>query len=157
MLFLITFSVLYGTVPLTEKVIEKALADYIPIVNLKYICSIKNSDDKIVGFGVLVPSIAKALKKSNGHMFPFGIFRMLKALQGKNDTLEMFFVAVAPEDQSKGIPAILINEMYKQCVKNGVKILETGPELETNANVQGMWKTFDTRRHKRRRCFIKSI
>ena len=30
-------------------------------------------------------------------MLPFGAIRMLKALKGKNDTLEMFFVAVDPE------------------------------------------------------------
>ena len=153
----IAFSKLYGTVPLTEKVITKAINDYIPLVNLKYICSIKDAEGNIVGFAVLVPSIAKALKKCNGKMFPFGVFPLLKALKGKNDTLEMFFIAVKPEHQSKGIPALLINELAKICYENNIKICETGPELETNIDVQGMWKTFDTRQHKRRRCFIKEI
>lgn len=151
------FSVLYGTVPLTDAVIKKALADYIPIVNLKYICSVKDREGKIVAFAVLVPSIAKALKKSNGRMFPFGIFRMLKALKGKNDTMEMFFVAVKEEHQSKGTPAIMMNHLIKVCIENGVKICETGPELEVNEAVQAMWKGFDVRRHKRRRCFKKGI
>lgn len=151
------FSVLYGTVPLTDAVIKKALADYIPIVNLKYICSVKDREGKIVAFAVLVPSIAKALKKSNGRMFPFGIFRMLKALKGKNDTMEMFFVAVKEEHQSKGTPAIMMNHLIKVCIENGVKICETGPELEVNEAVQAMWKGFDVRRHKRRRCFKKEI
>ena len=110
-----------------------------------------------MGFAVLVPSIAKALKKCNGKMFPFGVFPLLKALKGKNDTLEMFFIAVKPEHQSKGIPALLINELVKICYENNIKICETGPELETNIDVQGMWKTFDARQHKRRRCFIKEI
>lgn len=151
------FSVLYGTVPLTDAVIKKALADYIPIVNLKYICSVKDREGKIVAFAVLVPSIAKALKKSNGRMFPFGIFRMLKALKGKNDTMEMFFVAVKEEHQSKGTPAIMMNHLIKVCIENGVRICETGPELEVNEAVQAMWKGFDVRRHKRRRCFKKEI
>ena len=51
-----------------EKVITKAINDYIPLVNLKYICSIKDAEGNIVGFAVLVPSIAKALKKCNGRM-----------------------------------------------------------------------------------------
>lgn len=151
------FGKLYGTVPLTNKVIEKAIADYIPLVNLKYICTIKDRDDKIVGFGALVPSIAKVLKKSNGKLFPFGIFRMLKALKGKNDTLEMFFVAVDEIHQKKGLPAILIDQILQMCIDNGVKICETGPELEQNEAVQSMWKTFNARRHKRRRCWIKEI
>ena len=153
----VAFSKLYGTVPLTDKVIEKAISDYIPLVNLKYICSVKDAEGSIVGFAVLVPSIAKALKKCKGKMFPFGIFPLLKALKGKNDTLEMFFIAVEPEHQSKGIPAILINELARVCYENKIKICETGPELETNNDVRGMWKTFDARQHKRRRCFIKEI
>lgn len=151
------FSVLYGTVPLTDKVIDNAINDYIPIVNLKYIVSIKDGQGKIIGFGVLVPSIAKALKKSNGRLFPLGIFRMLKALQGKNDVLEMFFVAVKEEHQKRGIPGIMMNHLLKVCIENGVKYCETGPELETNISVQSLWKSFMTRQHKRRRCFTKEI
>ena len=151
------FSVLYGTVPLTDKVIDNAINDYIPIVNLKYIVSVKDNLGNIIGFGVLVPSIAKALKKSNGKLFPFGIFRMLSALQGKNDVLEMFFVAVKEEHQKRGIPGIMMNHLLKVCLENGVKYCETGPELETNISVQSLWKSFTARQHKRRRCFTKEI
>ena len=151
------FSVLYGTVPLTDKVIDNAINDYIPIVNLKYIVSVKDNLGNIIGFGVLVPSIAKALKKSNGKLFPFGIFRMLSALQGKNDVLEMFFVAVKEEHQKRGIPGIMMNHLLKVCLENGVKYCETGPELETNISVQSLWKSFTSRQHKRRRCFTKEI
>ena len=153
----IAFSKLYGTVPLTPEVIKHAIDGYIPVVNLDYICSIKDKDGKIIGFGVLVPSIAKALKKSDGKMFPLGIFRMLRALNGKNDTLEMFFVAVHPDFQSLGLPAILIHELAKKIIGNGVKYCETGPMLETNTAVHSMWRHFEKRQHRRRRCYIKNI
>ncbi len=151
------FGKLYGTVPLTDKVISKSIEDYIPLINLKYVCIIKDKENNIIGFALLVPSIARALKKSNGRMFPFGVFRLLRALQGKNDTLEMFLVAVSEEYQKQGIPAIIITTILDMCIKNGVKICETGPELEHNEAVQSMWKTFNTRHHKRRRCFIKEL
>ena len=153
----IAFSKLYGTVPLTPEIIQHALDGYIPLVNLDYICSIKDKDGKIIGFGALVPSIAKALKKSNGKMLPFGIFRLLKALKGKNDTLEMFFVAVHPDYQVQGLPAILINTLTPKIMANGVKFCETGPMLETNAAVHSMWRHFEKRQHRRRRCYIKKI
>ncbi len=153
----IAFSKLYGTVPLTPEVIKHAIDGYVPVVNLDYICSIKDKDGNIVGFGVLVPSIAKALKKSDGKMLPFGVFRLLKALNGKNDTLEMFFVAVKPEYQSLGLPAILINTLAKKIIENGVKYCETGPMLETNTAVHSMWRHFEKRQHRRRRCYIKTI
>ena len=152
------FSVLYGTVPLTDEVINKTIKDNIPMINLKYVMTFKDNNDEIVGFALLVPSIAKALKKSNGKLLPFGMFRMLKALTGKNDTLEMFLVAIKPELQKKGLPILLLNEMLNVCIENGVKYCETGPELETNKNVHSMWRNFeDVRQHKRRRCWIKEI
>ncbi len=151
------FSVLYGTVPLTPEVIKHAVDGYIPLVKPEYICSVKDASGKIVGFGALVPSIAKALKKCDGELFPFGILRLLKALKGKNDTLEMFFVAVEPSYQSKGVPAIIIDTLTEVLIQNGVKYCETGPQLETNGAVHSLWGQFEKRQHKRRRCFVKEI
>lgn len=151
------YSRLYGTVPLTEDIIRSTIDAYIPLVNMDYICAIKDSEDKIVSFGIMVPSIAKALKKSNGKMFPFGIVRMLRALRGNNDTLEMFLVAVNPELQARGLPALLINELLKKSIDNNVKYCETGPMLETNTKIHSLWRHFDKEQHKRRRCFIKQI
>lgn len=153
----IAFSKLYGTVPLTPEVIKHAIDGYVPVVNLDYVCSIKDKNGSIIGFGVLVPSIAKALKKSDGKMLPFGVFRLLKALNGKNDTLEMFFVAVHPDYQAQGLPAILISTLAKKIIENGVKYCETGPMLETNTAVHSMWRHFEKRQHRRRRCYIKAI
>lgn len=153
----VAFSKLYGTVPLTPEVIKNVIDGYIPLVNLDYICSIKDKEDRIIGFGVMVPSIAKALKKSNGKLFPLGIVRMLGALKGKNDTLEMYFVAVDPQYQAQGVPAIIITTLLKNIIANGVKYCETGPMLETNTAVHSMWRHFEKRQHKRRRCYIKEI
>ncbi len=153
----VAFSKLYGTVPLTPEIIKHTVDGYVPIVHLDYICSIKDKDGNIIGFGALVPSIARALKESDGKLFPLGIFRMLKALKSKNDTLEMYFVAVHPDYQSKGLPAILISALGKKIIENGVRYCETGPMLETNGAVHSLWQHFDKRQHRRRRCYIKSI
>ena len=150
-------SVLYGTVPLTDAVIKKAIDDYIPIVNLDYICSVKDKDGRVVGFSVMVPSIAKAVKRSNGKLTPLGIIRLLGALKSSNDTLEMYFVAVRPECQMCGVPLIMMNAQLESLIKNGARYCETGPMLETNKAVHGMWRYFDKEQHKKRRCYIKSI
>ena len=153
----VAFSKLYGTLPLTYKVIKNAIDGYIPLVNLDYICSVKDKDNKIVGFSVMVPSIARALKKSNGKLLPLGIFRMLRALKGKNDTLEMYFVAVDPEHQLHGVPILMIKTLLEKLIQNGVRYCDTGPMLETNGAVHSMWRYFDKRQNKRRRCYVKAI
>lgn len=153
----LAYSKLYGTVPLTKEIIQNTIDSYIPLINLKYVCAVKDNNDKIVAFGIMVPSIAKALKKSNGKLLPFGIVRMLKALKGKNDTLEMFLVAVEPTLQTKGISALIINTLLKVLIENEVKYCETGPMLETNTAIHSLWKHFEKEQHKRRRCYIKNI
>ena len=153
----LAYSKLYGTVPLTEDIIRSTIDGNIPLVNLDYICAIKDNEDNIVSFGIMVPSIAKALKKSNGKILPFGIVRMLRALRGKNDTLEMFLVAVDPTLQAQGLPAILIDALLKKLIQNGVKYCETGPMLETNTKIHSLWRHFEKEQHKRRRCFVKQI
>jgi hypothetical protein len=65
----------------------------------------------------------------------------------------MFFIAVKPEHQAKGVPAIIMNYMLNVLIENKVKYCETGPELENNEKVQSMWKSFNATNHKRRRCF----
>ena len=153
----VAFSKLYGTVPLTPAVIKKAIDDNVPLINLKYVCTVKDKNDDIVAFALLVPSIAAALKKSGGKLFPFGIFRMLKAMNGHNDILESYFIAVRPDLQSKGLPAIMMSHMLEVCLENKVKFIETGPELEDNEEVQGLWKNYNARRHKRRVCWTREI
>lgn len=153
----LSYSKLYGTVPLTDEIIKSSIDSYIPLVNLKYICAVKDANGKIIAFGIMVPSIAKALKKSNGRLFPFGAVRLLRALKGRNDTLEMFLVAVEPSYQSQGIPALIIHTLLEHLIENGVRYCETGPMLETNTAVHSLWRHFDKRQHKRRRCYIKEI
>ena len=50
-----------------------------------------------------------------------------------------------------------MNEMTKNAMKNGVISAETNVELETNTQVQAIWKHYNARQHKRRRCYIKTI
>ena len=153
----LAYSKLYGTVPLTPPIVEKTINDFVPLVNMKYICGVKDENGKIVAFGFLLPSTVMARKKSSGRLLPLGIFRLLKALKGKNDTMEMYIIAVDPELQSHGIPVLIINTLVERLIENGVKICETGPMLETNTAVHSLWSYFDKRQHRRRRCYIKSI
>ncbi|MDD3191652.1 MAG: GNAT family N-acetyltransferase [Bacilli bacterium] len=147
------FAKLYGVVPLTDKIIEKSIKEYVPLVNLDYVFVIGDKEGKVIGFGLMLPSIAMALKKSNGHLFPFGLLRMLHALK-TSDILEMYFIAVKPEFQNMGVNALIISEAIKACMKNNAKFAETGPELENNNSVQDQWKSFQARQHRRRRCYI---
>lgn len=152
----ICYAPLYGTVDLTDKQIKRYSKKFIPLLNPKYACFVADENDKLVAFGVSAPSMAEAVKKSNGRMLPLGFIRMLRALN-KNDAVDMFLIAVRPDLQKTGANAMLLYELLKSCNKNGIKYAETGPMLETNAKVLSQWKAFEKEQHKRRRCYIKNI
>ena len=137
--------------PLTEKQIDMYISQYFKLIRHEYICVILDGEDRVAAFGVTVPSLAKALRKSWGRLVPFGFFHLLRALQ-KNDTAEMCLIGVRPDLQGKGVNALLMHEFNKTFLRNNILKAETNPELESNNRVRGQWRFFDARQHKRRRC-----
>lgn len=147
---------LYGTVPLTEKQIETYVKQYFGFISPEFVPIVVDQNNRMVAFGIVMPSLSKALQKAHGELLPLGFYHILRALK-KNDRADLYLVAVRSEYQGKGVNAILMNQM--QQVFNRLKItkVETNPELETNTNVQGQWKYYERRQHKRRRIYIKSL
>jgi ribosomal protein S18 acetylase RimI-like enzyme len=147
---------LYGSVPLTPKQVDAYITQYFGFVTPDFVPMVYNEKNEMVAFGVALPSLSRALQKSHGRLFPFGFISLLSALK-KNDRADLYLVAVKSEYRGSGANAILMNKMYEVFQKMGVKKIETNPELETNHLVQGQWKYFETRQHKRRRIFIKRL
>ena len=127
------------------------------MVNVKYLTMVFDQDDNMVGFGLAVPSMAHASKKSHGRLFPFGWARVLRAPFSKPETLELFLVGALEKYQKVGVPAVLIHSMFAQAIKDGIKYAETGPMLEDNKKIHSVWRKFDKIQHRRRRCWIKSL
>ena len=152
----VAYAPLYGVVELTDRQIEKYTNKFLPLVDPDFCCLIVDDNDKLMGFGVGAPSVANAIKKSNGRLFPFGWAGVLRALK-KNDTLDLFLIAVRPELQKSGLNGVIMEHLFTGCNKHGIRHAETGPQLETNTKVHSQWKMFNIQPHKRRRCFIKKI
>lgn len=152
------YSPLYGYSPLTNKQIEQYIKMYLPLVNRDMIALITDKNGKLVGVGISIASLAVALQKAKGRLFPFGWFHILKALFIKRPTrLDFLIVAIDPEYQGKGVNAMIINEILPNYVKMGFKDVETNPELEENNKVQAQWELFEKEQHKRRRAYKKEI
>ena len=152
----ICYAKLYGTVPFTDAQVKKYADKFIPMINPELACFVLDEQDNMVAFGISAPSMADALKKSGGRLFPLGFIDVLKALK-VNDTLDLFLIAVHPDYQNKGVNAIVMNHILRGCHKMGITKAETGPQLELNDKIQNQWSLFNYTNHKRRRCWIKKI
>jgi GNAT superfamily N-acetyltransferase len=153
-----SYAPLYGFAPLTDKQIDYYINMYIPMLRYDLVTIIvREEDNKVVGFGISLPSLSKALQKAKGKLLPFGWFHLLKTFKSKPKVIDLYLTAVLPEYQSKGVNALLFNDLIPVYNRNGVVYAESNPELETNSAVQAQWDYFKREHHKTRRAFIKSI
>jgi GNAT superfamily N-acetyltransferase len=150
------YAELYGVVPLTEKQIQYYTKQYFSFIRPDFVPLILNKEGKLVAFGVTMPSLSDALQKAKGSLLPFGFVHILKALK-KNKIADLYLVAVSKDLQGKGVNALLMHELNKAYIRNGIRYAETNPELELNTKVQSIWEHFDAEQHKRRRAFIKHL
>lgn len=148
---------LYGYSPLTPRQINYYIDMYLPMLRLDNVCVIVDKEDKLIGVGISMPSLTKALQKSGGKLFPTGWIHLLKAMKGKNDTVDLLLVAVKPEYQGKGVNALLFTDLIPAFINNGYKWAESNLELADNESVQQQWKFFERRLHRKRSVFRKPI
>lgn len=148
---------LYQYSMLTERQIEYYIDLYLGLLNLDLLTLIVDRDDRLVGVGICMPSMSKALQKSKGKLFPTGWLPLLKGLKGKNDRVDLLLVAVHPDYQNKGVNALLFQDLLPHFMRNGYRWAESNPEMETNSKVQSQWEYFNTRQHRRRRSYTKKI
>jgi len=150
------YAKLYGTYVLTDGQIDGYIKQYLGFFDHRFTKIVVDKDDKLVAFGISMPSLSKALQKARGSLFPLGWFYLLRAL--KNPTaIDMYLIAVRPEYKNRGVIAFLMTSLAESCIQAGVKTAETNAELETNHEVQSIWKDFERRQHKRRRAFKKAL
>jgi GNAT superfamily N-acetyltransferase len=150
------YSHLYGTVPLNDKQKQAYIDQYFGFVSLDLIPILLDEHEKMVAFAIIMPSLSKALQKSQGRIFPFGWYHLLRALK-KNTLGDLYLIAVKSEYRGQGLNAAIMHRANLALNNHGISVVETNANLETNTNVQGQWKLFEKRQHKRRRCFIKHL
>lgn len=153
-----SYSPLFGYSPLSEKQIDQLVNTYMPLVDLRMQSLILNEADELVGVGISMPSIVRALQKARGQLFPFGWWHLLKALKWKHeDGVELLLIAIRPDYQSKGVNALIFNDLIPVYKAMGFKWAETNPQLEDNFQSQAQWEYLNPIVHKRRRCYKRNI
>lgn len=148
---------LYGFVELTPKQIDYYVNMYLDLLRLEDVCVITDKNKELVGFGISIPSLSKALRACDGKLFPTGWYHLLKAIRGHSDVVDLMLVAIKPEYQGKGVNALLFSKLLPNYIANGYKFAESNVELEGNENVQKQWEYFERRQHRRRRAWGKNI
>ncbi len=153
-----TYSSLYNFTVLPKKMVDKYVGFYLGVLDLKFVSLVEDKDHNIVGFGVVMPSITRALKKCNGKLFPFGWFHILRAMYWKyEENFEMLLIGVKPEYQKKGVNSIVFVDLMKELLKGGFVYGESNAELESNLDIRSQWGDLEVKECKRRRVYKKAV
>jgi GNAT superfamily N-acetyltransferase len=147
---------LYSVVLLSDAQVRYYTKAFFGFIDHEYVKLIVDVDGRVAAFGISMPSLSHAMQKTRGRLFPFGFIPVLRALR-INDRLDLLLTAVRPDCQNKGLGAVLMLETWKSASARGVRLAEAGPQLETNPKVRAQWANFDSRQHRRRRCFVKAL
>ena len=147
---------IHGFSELTPTQIDALKKQFIPLLKLKFVSVVLNAENKVVGFGLCLPSLSKALQQSKGNLFPFGFLHIQKALRG-NGTIDSLLIAIHSDYRKKGVNSMIFNDVGNSMIADGIKYLETTRMLEHNLFIQNLWNKFEMRNHKRARCYFKKI
>lgn len=153
-----TYCVLYGYSLLSEKQIDQFVGTYLSLIDARMLTFIEDEKGDLIGAGISMPSLAKALQKCNGELFPFGWWYLLKSMFWKKpDSLDLLLIGVRPDYQKCGVPTLLFTDLIKTYNKLGFRYAETNACLESNTKVRALWEPFDNEQHKKRWVFGKEF
>ncbi len=163
-----TFSEIYGFVPLAQDEGEKLIKEYLRIIDphfVKFLYKIPKEEigreidpnqDEIVGFIAGVPDITEGIQKAKGRILPFGIFKILAARKN-TDQLDLLMAGIKEKYRNRGLSALFAVNIINDANKLGYDHIDTHTELEFNKNVHSEWDRFESREYKRVRVFKKEL
>ena len=150
---------LYGYSELDEEQMRWYADRFLQMLDHNYLSAAENKEGEIIGVGVCMPSLSRAVQKAKGKFFPFGWWHLAKELWIKKNhqILDMLLIGVLPEYQEKGANALFFAKMIPFGIEHGFEWAETHPQLEDNLAGQMQWKNLDCCIHKRRAVFAKEL
>lgn len=153
------YAPLYGYSAFSDRQIDDFARKFVPLLDKRLAAFVLDENDELVAGALTMTSIARALQKARGRLFPLGWWHIIKALKIKRPQIvEFLFIAVKPEYQNKGINAVPFTILNPTMVDMGFKLAESNPELVDNSKMQSQWSYYGGVKIVRRRAvFFKTI
>jgi GNAT superfamily N-acetyltransferase len=145
----------WGHVPFTDKEIHRLTYELVKVVvpELSLIAE-KNGDP--VGFTFSTYDANVAVKKINGHLFPFGFIEMLRALK-RTDRFRLILMGVLEEYRGRGIENALYMTVAKNGLDMGFRELEMSLVVESNTPMVRIMEKLPVDIYKTYRLFTKKL
>lgn len=141
----------WGHIPMTDKELEHMVKKLKPVI-VPELVLIAESNNGPVGFMMFLPDLNYVLKKINGKLFPFGIFKALWYSR-KIKNVRLLLLGIKEGFRRRGVDSLLFIEGLKVLHKIGYEKMELSWVLEDNYPVQRIIETMQGRLYKKYRIY----
>ncbi|MCX6326856.1 MAG: hypothetical protein NT144_09470 [Bacteroidia bacterium] len=133
-----TFMEIYGFVPLNDNEKTDFAARYLPILDPKFIKVIE-TEGELVGFAIGMPDFSKGIRRANGKLLPFGIFKILRESK-KSKKLLMMLGGVKKAYRGKGLDVLMGVKILQSGINHKMDMIDSHLVLENNTKMRSEWE-----------------
>jgi len=145
----------WGYTPVTREEAEAIAHDLKPIIHARGVLFAEDSNGQPIGFAIALPDINALLKGLNGHLFPFGLFKLLFGLPRLRN-YRLFALGVIPEYHGKGIDSLIYRALYESLYTPDIWI-EINYVLEDNVPMNNAIRKLNAKPLRTYRIYQRSI
>lgn len=146
----------WGFVPLTDAEIMHLAKELKPIVDPQLVI-IAEIDDEAVGFALTLRDFNQALRRINGRLFPFGLFKLLYYSHRIDAARVMILGVIKKYQKMRGLGSLLYERTFDNGTKMGLKWGEFSWILESNHAMRSAVEAVGAQVYKTYRIYEKSL
>jgi len=150
-----SFGEIYGFVPMDEIEMQEMAKKYLPVIDLDFV-KIVAKEDRVVAFMISIPNMYKGMQKAKGHLFPFGLIHILRAMKSAK-SLTFMLGAVVPDHQKRGLDLYFTLSTINSAIKRGMIYVDTHVVMEQNLEMMAEFKRYGGFLLKKFRVYQKAI
>jgi hypothetical protein len=102
----------WGYSPVTEAEVKAMADDMKPIIQPKGVLFAEDRDGRPIGFAIALPDINSLFRGLNGHLFPFGLIKLLWGIP-RLRRYRMFALGVIPEYHGRAVDSLIYRALYQ--------------------------------------------
>ena len=154
-LFNETYEEIDGYSQLDETEMKILAKQYLPILNPEFIKMAKVNNE-LAGFFIAMPNISAGIRSSGGKLFPFGIFKIVRALKTSSQ-LDLLLGGIKKKYQDMGIDALMAYDMLETAIRKKFRVIDSHLEMERNNKIRGAMEKAGGRVYKKYRLYRKAL
>jgi hypothetical protein len=144
-----------GYSPLDDNEMRLLADQYIPVLDPKYVKLVYVNNDP-AAFMIAMPNISQGLRNSGGKLFPFGIFKILKAFKTATQ-LDFLLAGIKKKYQGIGVEVLMGYDIIYTAKRYNFKVIDSHLEMENNYKVRAEMEKLGGQVYKKYRLYQKEI